>query len=450
LAAGGLVLAMTQPATAIDNPLVPDTRVLVTPDVDLPVQEGDEGKVFASEAFNVWSATRDVVLAGPPEAGGSLLVDDEISVTVTREGGSKRTATVSYLADGTCDGGLVYREPISLKNLLSAGKNTVRITFRDVCGGNFGSSAIYLVGQGRFRNTASSFPGTQPLTYFALGDSYASGEGAAPFDRDSMRGGIGCHRSIAAGARRFGANPALPGPTSTLSAFSTTLLACSGNVIDDVAWVSNSGVAKGRGVRGPRQVDVIADADDPDVVSVSVGGNDVGFAKILTKCIESPACFNGKPGAKLTNEISSKLLYLNTVDPLTGLNALETVYQNIYAKAPKAKLLVVGYPNLLGTTDIKACKALFTKGEKDVIAQIVDVGDALIKKSAERNGATFVDLRPYFAGHGACDKVPYINRLRTQADGVISPESFHPNPVGQEQIARALRDAFSTAVRQGR
>ncbi len=85
----------------------------------------------------------------------------------------------------------------------------------------------------------------------------------------------------------------------------------------------------------------------------------------------------------------------------------------------------------------------------------VDRGNAIIKKNAQSMGATFVDIASKgvpgsFYGHSSCDPEPFINRAWLGTNGIdnhwpgASPESFHPNPDGQEAIADALRHAYAT------
>lgn len=408
----------------------------VVPALDRPVQA--EGETFFDETYEISTTNRDVVLAGSPDGLGEFYVDDEMTVSITPEGGLARSLTTTFLETGSCGSDLVFKEPVSLKPFLGRGKNTVRITMRDLCGGNEGATNVSLVGQGHFSRITDPPVLPASLKYFALGDSYASGEGAAPFDPDSNSQINQCHRSVDAGARIFGRAPGLPG-RPPVQPFTTILLACSGAVMDDVAYVPASGKPSKL-----RQADLLL--ADTNLVSLSIGGNDIGFANIMKFCAAAPACDRGLAGQELARTVGDALLRLNRTDPATGLNYFDTVYQNIFAKAPAARLMVVGYPHLLGSGSAIGCEP-FNKSERSTIDQIVDIGDTAIQLSATRNGAIFVDLRPYFAGHGACDADPFINRIRFQQQGVISKESFHPNPAGQRAIAAALVNAFSRGSR---
>ncbi|MBR7679350.1 lipase, partial [Streptomyces daliensis] len=86
----------------------------------------------------------------------------------------------------------------------------------------------------------------------ALGDSYSSGVGAGDYDPDSGD----CKRSA-------NAYPQLWSAANAPSSFD--FVACSGATTDDVL----SG-----------QLDALSDATG--VVSISIGGNDVGFADTMT------------------------------------------------------------------------------------------------------------------------------------------------------------------------
>ena len=98
----------------------------------------------------------------------------------------------------------------------------------------------------------------------ALGDSFSSGEGAPPYDANPK----GCNRANAGWARRLHHDVAAVG--------SLDLRACSGATVKDV--LSTTG-----------QVGAVAQlpsTPDPSVtlVTITVGGNDVGFGAIVATC----------------------------------------------------------------------------------------------------------------------------------------------------------------------
>lgn len=297
-------------------------------------------------------------------------------------------------------------------------------------------------------------PFNVPTAYVALGDSYASGEGAPPFAPGSDTTADHCHRSRVAGAALFAADPG-PG----IAPMPLRHVACSGAKIKDFL----------NGMNGePPQMQAL----DPyvRVVSLSIGGNDVGFRPILESC---GGLHQAVPLAHCEHfwkkTVNKRLKTLDSPRIYPGLPKLRELYEKIQAAAPNARrLLVVGYPHLfsgkgglretltdLGPRELRALRrhhgvlrGCYGIGVSDQrwMNRVVDRGNAIIRTNAERAGATFVDLVPAFKDHGLCDrKENWINGLRLGLQGAVISQSFHPNGEGQKAIARALRNAFAAA-----
>lgn len=102
-------------------------------------------------------------------------------------------------------------------------------------------------------------------TVLILGDSYSSGEGTADYVKDdytSPDGKIRCHRSQSSYGGVIGGEDA-------------RVIACSGAVSSDLENV-NVGVAD--------QLSILALQLNPDLVLLTIGGNDIGFAGIVEQC----------------------------------------------------------------------------------------------------------------------------------------------------------------------
>ena len=303
-------------------------------------------------------------------------------------------------------------------------------------GANFNPRTITFTATDPLGGTATKDVRVGPPLYVAMGDSYASGEGAPPFDPTTDRGADSCHRSRKAGALQFAANPGRGQPS-----LKNRFVACSGARTADMASSFKTETP---------QYTVLG--QDVTLASVSIGGNDVGFADILATCIatfelDGQSCRNSaQPAAR------SKLAALDTRDERTGLTPLQTVYKRIQLNmAPGGHLLVVGYPRLFGTGHGKhprGCEGVNTTDAKWINSLLAD-GNAVIRRNAEAVGAKYVDLAGPFSGHGLCDtQTNWINGVRftkTHGIGIVSKESFHPNAQGQNVIARALAGAYLSA-----
>ena len=223
-----------------------------------------------------------------------------------------------------------------------------------------------------------------PPSYVALGDSYSSGVGT----RSYLNDGSSCQRSVYA----------YPSLIAAAKGYALNFRACSGATVADV---TNS------------QLSALSAANA--YVTISVGGNDAGFASVLTTCAQ-PSWLSNCTGA-----VDGAQRYIASTLP----GSLRTLYASIRAKAPNAKVVVVGYPRIFNGTD---CNLLtwFSGSEMTRLNQTADQLDSTIAAAAASAGFGFVNPVPAFVGHAVCDRTEWIN-------GLSSPitESFHPNRSGQ-------------------
>jgi GDSL-like lipase/acylhydrolase family protein len=108
---------------------------------------------------------------------------------------------------------------------------------------------------------------------------------------------------------------------------------------------------------------------------------------------------------------------------------LDQVYAAIRTRAPRATVVVTGYPRLFNGSD---CNPLtfFTAAEMAAINAGTDELNAVIRARAEAAGFRYVDVRPAFVRHAVCDPEPWINNLT-----VPTVNSFHPNIAGHYAYA---------------
>ena len=234
---------------------------------------------------------------------------------------------------------------------------------------------------------------TPPLSYVSLGDSYSAGQG------------------LPGGQEPCGRAPgAYPPLVATAGKATLSFQACNGATTADVL---------------ANQVGALTPATD--VVTVTIGGNDIGFAPIMTRCVlELPACTRYGP------DVDAKLATLPA--------ALADVYGQVHQRAPKAKLLVLGYPQLVAdpaTLTGPTCAGL-TLDEVSFVRAEGDKLDGVVKAAAEAAGAKYLDASARFAGHEACTADPWMTGV--SLSDVSS--SFHPNAAGQAELARLVEQAL--------
>ncbi|MCQ0022127.1 SGNH/GDSL hydrolase family protein [Streptomyces somaliensis DSM 40738] len=241
-------------------------------------------------------------------------------------------------------------------------------------------AALALTGTGAAQADSS----TTAVDYVALGDSYSSGVGAGAYDGASGS----CKRTPRA-------YPALWAAANAPSSFAFT--ACSGARTTDVT----------AGQLGPLN-------SGTDLVSLTVGGNDAGFADVMTTCVTQSE-------ATCIQRVNTARGYVDTTLP----GRLDTVYRAIRGKAPAARVVVLGYPRFykLGGS----CIAGLTENERRALNDAADHLNATTAKRAADHGFTFGDVVPTFTGHEICSGAPWLHSVNWLNIG----ESYHPTAAGQ-------------------
>lgn len=294
--------------------------------------------------------------------------------------------------------------------------------------------------------------------YAALGDSYSSGEGAYDYDEQSDENG--CHRSGNAYSQGVGGEYDFQGDKS--------FVACSGAVTDDILEDRKNGEA-------PQLEDANIN-QGTTLVTLSIGGNDLGFGDTIQACATDPDLHWPTEDAAESNgctqqedEIRGKMKDLfGPPEPSQYTKTLEAIHE----KAPNARIVVVGYPRLFpdpphdGEDTFNEVDQEFLNGiGAEVNEQIQQHVEALDRKyygnGQQKMGSfEFVDPTPAFEGHQLSDDDPYINDINLdhscdwswsldcldpRDDVTANPESIHPNEDGQ----RAMAEVVNEQIRNG-
>jgi hypothetical protein len=249
--------------------------------------------------------------------------------------------------------------------------------------------------------------------YVAMGDSFSSGEGNEPFEAWTDASEVnGCHRSSQAYPRLL-QNDLELGPIA--------FVACSGATTDNVLngqW------------NEPPQVDALS--ADTEVVTITIGGNNVAFADYVLGCMS----FCG-PGTPVYSAMMS------------GINAptfkanLITTYEEILSRASQAEIYVGDYP-YLSADDTTTCLGLDFTG-----ARIVQVAlNSVIRDAVEtvQEDSARIHLVPMNESGSPFEGQHLCNGGAGDFHGLVSPPnieySLHPNVDGQEDHAAVFEEAI--------
>jgi lysophospholipase L1-like esterase len=221
--------------------------------------------------------------------------------------------------------------------------------------------------------------------YVALGDSYSSGVGAGNYTSSSGS----CDRSTNAYSQLW---------TNANSPSSFTFVACSGATTSDVLSSQISALSS-----------------STTLVSITIGGNDVGFSSVMETCVldSTSSCVSAVDTAE--SEAQTQL-------PAK----LDAVYAAIKADAPNARVVVLDYPEFYDLSQSSTCIGLSTTDRTD-LNQAADILDGVIKTEAAKYGDVFADVRSAFSGHEICDSNSWLHSVNF----LDIDESYHPTASGQ-------------------
>lgn len=273
--------------------------------------------------------------------------------------------------------------------------------------------------------------------YVAMGDSYSSGEGVPPYEQGTDSEGVNeCHRSESA-------YPSYVHSPDTLIPYKLRartevgvawdFIACSGATTENV----RSGGQFQQG-ESASQVDQGKLNAATDLVSITIGGNDAGFATVLRYCA-AHAClsstfrpFDDRPFSEwLPDKIDS-------VEP-----EVAAALTDVRTAAPNALVAVLGYPHVFPDTELEqSCPQLavpYGGGEQAFLNDIADQLNGVISSAAASSDSSFVDMVSHFWNHEVCAQGgEWIYGPSAPFDAIDYRGIFHPNLYGQFEYATPL------------
>ena len=309
--------------------------------------------------------------------------------------------------------------------------------------------------------------------YVALGDSYSSGEGDAE-DEQYLPGTNGtvehptekCHNS-----RR--SYPYLMKNVSNGIFYS---FACSGAQTEDILgqqkkreiayYIGNFNQLSGL---DKTQLENVKDAAissntlgrapqykfiekfQPKSISITIGGNDVGFGSMLSGCV--------------TKGIDNTTCSWATTDKAAKGREIQAVYSKLRSTYSKLKqssgnstLYVLSYPQFISTSNKCELNVQLNSVEREFVRKSVTYINDVIEQAAKAEGAVYIDIENSLQGYELCSgaKDKAVNGITLGDDmgvGVsvfgkelflIGNESFHPNQYGHSLIAAYIKSNYGT------
>jgi lysophospholipase L1-like esterase len=229
--------------------------------------------------------------------------------------------------------------------------------------------------------TAVGAAGAAAGDYAALGDSYSSGVGTGSYTLDSA-----CKRSVYAYPYLWTTKH----PGTTLS-----FVACSGAKTSDLLATQLPAVT-----------------GTTTLVTMTIGGNDIGFANLIYQCTLSDC---------------SAALDTTRANLETTLGAaLDNVYTTVKSHAALgATIVVLGYPRVFSGASCFGSLGI-SSTEMSKANALSDALDLVLAAHAAARGVTYKSAIASWTGHAVCSSSAWLNGLNLFNTG----ESYHPNRAG--------------------
>lgn len=301
------------------------------------------------------------------------------------------------------------------------------------------------------------------IEYLALGDSYSSGEG-------DIEGWPRTHYTIGSDGRDIchissRSYPFLLRDTWGIDSSVMRSVACSGAKIspdyfginryngqhdqlanyDDMKYMGerdraiydfNPGVV--------RQMDFVS-YYMPEIITLTGGGNDVGFANIIRYCATSYAPYtcsyatNKQMRANLNREI----------DQQYGISKI--FIENIQYLSPASKVYIVGYPQFISVTGLcLGISPLLSISERTMIHESVIRLNNILKKVARDTGVYYVDIEDSLVGGRICEGSRYmtgpVKAIFTKKGLRPDANMYHPNHRGHQMIALRVASEIASGM----
>jgi lysophospholipase L1-like esterase len=255
-----------------------------------------------------------------------------------------------------------------------------------------------------------------PGRYVALGDSFTAG----PLIPNQSLSPLGCLRS----------DQNYPSEVQRALRFGQFVdVSCSGADTGDMTSPQN--VTPGP---NPPQFDALT--ADTTVVTLGIGGNDIGFSSIIENCVSLNPFATPCRDRYVRNGVDE--LQQRIADTAPDIAA---TLQGIRARAPQARIYVVGYPAIVPDSG-NGCWPSLPIAWNDVpyIRSTHKSLNAMLAQQAAANGATYVDVYTPSIGRDACRSAGTRWVEPLVPGNAAAP--IHPNARGMDGMAAVVAAAI--------
>ncbi|HEX4662300.1 MAG TPA: SGNH/GDSL hydrolase family protein, partial [Candidatus Saccharimonadales bacterium] len=182
----------------------------------------------------------------------------------------------------------------------------------------------------------------------------------------------------------------------------------------------------------------------PGSLTITLGGNNVGFADKLSKCAgpfaDCPYVLPGDARIGVGEEIRNQF------------NGLVKTYKELVEASPKTLVFVVDYPVFVNpSSTICQLNVQIDSDSRKFIDEATVYMNQMIKAAAKKAGVGFIDIQDVLSGHELCDsQASHVTGIALGNDlgsifgiNTVSQETYHPNHLGHLAIAQRIIQALS-------
>jgi lysophospholipase L1-like esterase len=213
------------------------------------------------------------------------------------------------------------------------------------------------------------------------------------------------------------------------------------------ASCTNAGVKEMTGAQktylGTNPAQLTALALDDRMVLLTLSGDDMGFLNVLKECMK--LSFTRPWGSPCEAYYTKGGTDQLAVGVTAEAPRMAKVLAAITARAPRARIVVVGYPDMFPQSGGCWPAVPITDGDVAYLRGIEVKINAMLATVAKAAGATFVNTYTPTVGHDFCAP----ERVR-DVEGLLpgSPAlPFHPNTRGQQTMATAVLATIKNTIR---
>ncbi len=315
----------------------------------------------------------------------------------------------------------------------------------------------------------------KPTALVTLGDSYISGEAgrwngnsAVPVgsrmgtDRAWTSDGVGgydptrVYGTTAGGCHRSDVAPAL---SSTVPVDARINVACSGARTSNIFRTSSGGTGQRGELPQADQLAEVGTTHDVELVVLSIGGNDLGFADIITSCVAAYASVATRCEPEQQAKVDAAMPAA-MAGVAKAVDEIRAALSSSGQEPDSYRLVLQSYPSPIprgddnryaefggGRLGVGGCP--FTNSDSDWARDgLVPQISSNLQAVASAKGVDFLDLSDAFSGREACADTStqstgtpdgatneWARFLDTNVQG-MTQESLHPNAYGQQAMGR--------------